>query len=321
MTTWQRHESAAPDRSGGGTEALAQALGWFSIGLGVAELTAPRSLARFIGVRDDNETCALLRAYGAREIASGIGILSRRRPAGWVWSRVGGDAIDLATLVAAYRSDTTDTGRLNAATAAVLGVTALDIFCAQQLSGNGGAAGARDVDQPVHVAHAITVNRSIDEVFSFWRDFQNFPRFMRHVESVQVTSDRRSHWRVKGPAGRGVEWDAEIVEERDNELIVWRSIAGDVQNRGTVRFRPAPGARGTEIHVTIDYYPPFGRIGRGVAWLFGEEPDQQLRDDLRRVKQLMETGEIPLSEGPSLWRAAQPAADPQEIRKLAGVDQ
>jgi len=171
----------------------------------------------------------------------------------------------------------------------------------------------------VRVERAATINRPIEEVYNFWRNFQNFPRFMRHVESVEILGERFSRWRAKGPAGMTVEWEAEMIEDRD-DWIAWRSMEGaDVQNSGSVRFQRAPGVRGTEVRVQLEYYPPAGALGRGIAWLFGEEPAQQIADDLRRAKQLLETGEIPLSEGPGLWRPAQPAADPQQIRDLAGV--
>jgi uncharacterized membrane protein len=117
-----------------------------------------------------------------------------------------------------------------------------------------------------------------------------------------------------------VEWEAEMLEEREHEWIAWRSLEGaDVPNSGSVRFRRAPGARGTEVRVQLQYSPPAGKLGKGIAWLFGEEPSQQIHEDLHRAKQLLETGEIPVSEGPGLWRAAQPASDPRELRNLAGV--
>jgi uncharacterized membrane protein len=172
----------------------------------------------------------------------------------------------------------------------------------------------------VRVERVTTVNKPVHEVYEFWREFQNFPRFMRHLESVEVLGDRRSRWRAKAPAGQTVEWEAEMLEDRQDEWIAWRSLPGSqVENSGSVRFSPAPGARGTEVRVQLQYSPPAGRVGRGIAWLFGEEPEQQIHDDLHRFKQLMETGEIPLSDGPSLWRPAQPARDPEEIRRLAGV--
>src|SRR5207237_3055072 len=123
------------------------------------------------------------------------------------------------------------------------------------------------------------------EVYDFWRNFGNLPRFMDHLESVQVTGDRRSHWKAKAPAGTTVEWDAETTENRPNELIAWRSVEGaDVTNAGVVRFVAAPGGRGTEIHVDLRYEPPAGKLGKLVAKLFGEEPSQQVEGDLRRFK-------------------------------------
>ena len=201
-----------------------------------------------------------------------------------------------------------------AATAAVVGLTILDILAAQRLSRPRRSAKSR-AHGGVRVEQVVTVNRPIENVYRFWRNFENLPRFMQHLESVRVLDDRRSRWQAKGPAGTSVQWDAELVQEIEHEWIAWRSLPGsDVENHGSVRFKLAPGARGTELRVQLEYYPPAGALGRGVAWLFGEEPDQQIREDLRRFKQLMETGEIPLSKGPSLWRPAQPPARPQELK-------
>jgi uncharacterized membrane protein len=310
------------DNEQGRGEQLAVGLGWFSIGLGLAELAAPDALARFIGLRDTSNTRSILRAYGAREVGNGIAILMQPDNPMWLWSRVGGDTLDLASLASAGRHDGADTRRLGAAAAAIAGVTALDVICAQQLSARhtDGRPLARSRRASVQVERATTISRPIEDVYQFWKNFENFPQFMRHLESVQVTGDRRSRWCAKGPAGTRVEWDAETIRDDENEWIAWRSLEGsDVQNSGSVRFRPAPGARGTEVRVQLQYTPPGGAVGRSVAWLFGEEPDQQIHEDLHRFKQLMETGEIPLSDGPGLWRAAQPASNPEEIRRIAGV--
>jgi uncharacterized membrane protein len=305
---------------------LALGLGWFSIGLGLAELAAPRALAKVIGARDDQPTTTLLRAYGARELANGIAILAQPDRAAWLWTRVGGDAIDLSSLAVELNAEDGHRGRLTAATAAVLGVTALDVLCARRLSGQGSRQWSdvrtrRQAGRHVEVARVTTINRPVEEVYAFWRNFENLPRFMKHLESVRAVDGRRSHWRAKGPAGMSVEWDAEITGERENEAIAWRSLEGsDVEHKGSVEFRHAPGARGTEVRVTLEYVPPAGALGRTVAWLFGEEPDRQIKEDLQRFKQLMETGEIPVSDGPGLWRAAQPAA-PQPEPILSGVSQ
>jgi uncharacterized membrane protein len=150
----------------------------------------------------------------------------------------------------------------------------------------------------VRVNKSVTIKRSQAEVYQFWRDLGNLPTFMYHLENVTTTGDRRSHWIAKAPAGATVEWDAEIVEDRPGELLSWRSIPGsDVTNEGSVRFAAAPADRGTEVRVELQYDAPAGSAGTIVAKLFGEEPRQQITDDLRRFKQVMETGEVVLSDG------------------------
>jgi uncharacterized membrane protein len=142
------------------------------------------------------------------------------------------------------------------------------------------------------VEKSVTINRSPEEVYRFWRNFENLPRFMNHLESVTTTGEGRSHWVAKAPAGKTVEWDAEIYNEKENELIAWRSLEGaDVDNAGSVRFEPAPDGRGTIVRVTLKYDPPAGKLGALVAKLFGEEPAQQIEEDLERFKQVMETND------------------------------
>jgi len=143
------------------------------------------------------------------------------------------------------------------------------------------------------VKKAITINSSPEEVYSFWRNFENLPRFMTHLESVRVMDQRRSYWKARAPLGATVEWVAEITDDRPDQLIAWRSLDGaDVPNSGQVRFVPAPGRRGAEVHVELTYDPPGGVIGATLAKLFGEEPSQQVNGDLRRLKQMLEVGEV-----------------------------
>jgi hypothetical protein len=230
------------------TEALALALGWFSVALGTAELVAPRQLARLIGVPAHDRNANLLRTFGAREVASGIGILTRRDKAKWLWSRVGGDALDLAALGAASTEFSSQPRRLAIAAAAVAGVTALDVQCARRLSEDA-ATGWLDEWSPDKET-AITVRITIERAEAQW--------------------------------------------------IAWCAThASDMKDLVVARFQPAPGARGTEIHVNAS--------------------GQKIRSMLRRFKQVAETGEIPVSDGPGLWRPARPADDPDKVKQLAGV--
>jgi uncharacterized membrane protein len=150
----------------------------------------------------------------------------------------------------------------------------------------------------VKVEHSMTVLRSPEELYRFWRNFDNLPRIMRHLESIRQTGPNLYHWTAQGPLGSRFEWDAEIITERENELIGWRSVAGsELDTTGSVHFVKAPGERGTEVRVVLKYNPPAGKAGAAVAALFGQSPEGQIREDLRRFKQVMETGTVPTTEG------------------------
>lgn len=277
---------------GGAARNWARSLGWFSIGLGMTELLMPRRLGRLIGVRDHH---GLLRAMGAREIGAGIAVLTERIPTRSIGARVTGDAVDLALLAGGLLSSGAKRGRVAGALAAVGGVTALDVLCMKQLAENEPSAISETIQ-------TVAVNRSPEECYRFWRDLENLPRFMKHLESVTVTGEGRSHWVAKGPAGMRVEWDAEMTEDPPNR-ISWRSLeGGDVDNAGSVRFIKAPTGHGTFVKAHIRYRPPAGKIGATVAKLFGEEPSIQAKMDLRRFKQMIETGEIATTEGQTSGR-------------------
>jgi uncharacterized membrane protein len=163
---------------------------------------------------------------------------------------------------------------------------------------------AAGLDQPLRVEKTVTINRSPAELYQFWHNFENLPSFMKHLQSVQVLDEKRSHWVASAPLGGTVEWDAEVVTDQENHLIAWTSVEGaDVDNSGFVRFQPAPEGRGTEVKVVLEYAIPAGKLGAAVAKLFGEEPKQQIGDELRRFKMLMETGEIATTEGQPSGRA------------------
>lgn len=300
-------------RDGGDGERLAKALGVFSVGLGLAQVLAPRGVARAIGIEDHDDNRKTMLAIGLRELATGVGLLTQQRPATFAWGRVTGDVMDLALLGRAFTSSNNDPNRLAAATAAVVGVTVLDIIAGQRLSRpETPAVLERPRERGIRVHKAITINRSPEEVYRFWHDFENLPSFMVHLDSVRVLDDRRSYWKMRAPLGTTVEWTAEIVEDRPNELIAWRSTEdAEVSNTGRVRFTPAPGGRGTEVELEVSYDPPGGVIGTTIAKLFGQEPSQQVDGDLRRFKQVMEVGEVVHSDA-SIHRGTHPAQPSEE---------
>jgi uncharacterized membrane protein len=270
---------------------LARALGIFSLAVGIAQVIAPRRFAKWVGIDPRPERQAAVRAVGFRELGAAAGLLSRPRPVLGQGLRLVGDAMDLALLGRAMRARGVKRDRVTGVLAATAGVAVLDVLGGVQLAREATTEARR-------VRKAITVNRPRDAVYAFWRDFANFPRFMQHIEAVQVVDGGgRSHWKARAPGGLTVSWEAEIIEDRRDELIAWRSVEGsDVEHAGTVTFESAPAGRGTVVRVEMRYGPPGGRLGAAVAKLFGEEPELQVADDLRHFKQVVETGEVVLSE-------------------------
>lgn len=164
----------------------------------------------------------------------------------------------------------------------------------------------------IYVRKSITINRPREEVYQYWRNFENLPKFMRHLQQVHEETERLSHWKARGPAGFDVAWDAELTLDTPNEIVAWKSLPGaQIENSGEVRFEDAPGNRGTIVRVELTYRPPAGVLGAVVAKLFGEEPHGQIADDLRRLRSLLETGEVPTTEG-------QPS---DRVRKAKGLIQ
>ena len=314
----RRHdEHGNPKRHPGAT-----AMGWFSIGLGLAQTFAPRTFQRFIGIDDPEENAGLVRsAYGARELAAGAALLTRPEPTYWMWNRVVGDLVDLASIGRAMRNDKNDRGRLVAASVAVAACTLVDAMIAMQMTSEKSPASGHDPESfalgdaqqgTVKLRATVTINRPIEEVYEYFRNLENLPQVISHLDAVRVTSENRSHWKAKAPAGMTVEWDAEIDEERENELISWHSLEReDVDNTGSVRFTRALGDRGTEVHAIMEYHPRGGALGAKLAALFKAIPQTELQRDLRRVKQLIETGEVVLSDsvaGKTTPHPARPSA-------------
>jgi uncharacterized membrane protein len=297
---------------------LTRVLGWASAGLGAPLLTAAGRSAQAIGIEDGPQQRAAVAVVGARELIAAAGLLGQRKPA-WLWARVAGDLMDLALLGnalsnrapapakrtlatrglkrAAKQAGQGNPGRVVAATAAVAVITAVDLYAAVTRS----RRSARR-DSTLSLTAAVTVARPRQEAYAQWRKLEDLPGFMAHLDSVTKTGPRTSHWRATAPFGKTVEWDAEVTTDIPGERLGWRSLDGsDVSNEGEVRFKSAPGSSEaepyTEVHVTLRYTVPAGKLGSSVARYFGEEPHQQLDDDLRRFKQVLETGEVVRSEG------------------------
>lgn len=320
-----------------------RALGVFSLALGLPQVLAPRTVAERIGVigglhdagpAGGVKQSLATRGIGVRELLAG-GLLLARPSAVGLWGRVAGDAMDVTLLARALRTQrsshllTGGRGRMDprtiAALAAVLGIAAVDIAAAVRRSGARGGAKRG----PLVLTGTTTIAKPVGEVYAAWHHFERLPDYLAHLERVDVSDARRSHWVASAPFGRTVEWDAEVTEDQPGERISWRSLPGaEVPNSGTVSFRAAPSNeqrdQGTEITVTLRYEPPAGRLGAAVARYFGQEPNQALDDDLRRFKQVLETGEVMRSDG-APWgklarhefpqRPAQPLK-PEELSKL-----
>ena len=267
-----------------------QTLGWLSVGLGLTALLAPRSLGKITGL---GERSLLLRAVGCRELASGLGLLTQTRQTPWLWSRVAGDAMDLALILSS--AGRANPGRTRALTTAavVAAITVADL-----------AASARAGSQPERVqrsadaavSETLVVNKTPQACYEFWRNQANLGRFISAVESVTPLDERRSRWVMRGPLQSKLEWTSEITADEPGSHIGWRTVNGsDVEHAGVVRFHPATGGRGTVVRVVMHYRPP---VGSGpFARLLRKYPQFEVREDLRRFKQLLETGEVATTRG------------------------
>ena len=150
----------------------------------------------------------------------------------------------------------------------------------------------------VKVEESVTINRPVEDVYRFWRNFENLSRFMHYLDSVKDVGNNRSHWVARAPLGMSIEWDAELINDKPNDMIAWRSLAGsEVETAGSVHFRSLSFGRGTEVRVSLKYNPPAGKAGAAAAKLFGRSPQAEIREDLRNLKRILETGETPTISG------------------------
>lgn len=289
-----------------GAAQMTSALGWMSVSLGMAALLKPRAVSQAAGLPDSKRTTRALRAVGLRELSTGAGLLWQPQNAGWLWARFAGDAMDLGLLAAAGRHGHRHRGdRLAIASAVVAGIAVLDLLAAWDRQSLSQAGSHTDEAFPgtLHVRQSLNIHRSPDDCYRFWRDVENFPNFMQHVDEVRMIDATRSHWKVRAPLGRQVEWTAELTSDVPSQQLGWRTLDdADIAHAGVVHFAPATGGRGTRVQVDLNYAAPLGKTGARIAQLLGEEPSLQVAQDLRRFKQLIETGEIPTTVGQSAGR-------------------
>jgi uncharacterized membrane protein len=304
----------------GNRELLVRGLGYFSVGIGLAEVAATQKLAESIGIADVPR--GVMRTLGIREIANGVGILAAPREPRWMWSRVAGDAIDLSLLLLAFVSPRTSRKRLTGALAAVAGVTLLDALCARLLSRQPYRRVSRKWltdGRGLRVQKSISINSSPADLYRFCRELSNVPRIATFVESVMENGERQLRWRVRGPDGGPIERVIQIVEDRPNELISWRSSdSAPIEHSGSIRFSPGPDGRGTIVRVEMLRRPVRPGIGASLQ-IFASRADFQLSEALRRLKALMETGEIPTTEGQPSGRPPGLISVDQEVGKPLGL--
>lgn len=286
---------------------LAQGLGWFSIGLGSAQILAPRVMSRLVGVADADGNKALMRALGVREIAAGVGLLMDPKPTGFAVARVAGDTMDLALLAKTMANPENNRARAVFATAAVVGVGLLDVFASEQLTVTTPKVEVAAQPEGLRVKKSVTVNRPVEEVYAHWRNFENLPRFMKHLDSVQNTGEDTSRWSAGSSHGLSVHWDVQLVEDQPNKLLSWRTIGvSDITGHGRVEFSPAPGNRGTEVRAVIEYQVPGGAVGNRLARIFRDVPGVKVENQLNIFKQIMELGEEVHSDS-SIHKGPHPA--------------
>ncbi|MGE5183108.1 MAG: SRPBCC family protein [Acidobacteriota bacterium] len=290
-------------RETGDGATLSRALGWFGIALGAAELAVPAMLARAIGIRADRRSSWILRAFGVREIAAGLGILMRPRRPLPVWSRVLGDVLDVALLGTAALTRRRSGPRVIGALAAVAGAGVLDVVASRRVQRASAVA-----NRPV--MFAVTIAQPPREVYDFYRDLAQLPVFMDYLESVVETGPRTSHWVAKTPIGGRVEWDAEITTDQPDKCIAWRSVEGSsIETTGMVTFQELHNGH-TEVRVEMQL-GGFGEPSAALARWFAQP---QIKGDLRRLKQVLEAGEVLRSDAGAL-RMPHPAQPDPTARK------
>lgn len=276
-------------------QTTARFLGWFSVGLGLAEVVAPNAITRALGTR---RRPGLVRtAYGLRELAVGAGLLTTRTPQPWVWARVAGDVLDLATLGAALGGRRSNRGAVGFALASVAAVTALDVRTALALGTENGTSGATEKGAPPdaeEVRSSITIGRPPEEVYWAWRDPVTVATMLQPFARVHAESPELAHIQPRTPLGGALQWSWDVPDERPGEFMRFRSLEGStVRNEGTATLRPTADGRGTHLEVHARYQAPGGPLGTKALAAFGLVPQKALDETLDRFRDLVESGRTP----------------------------
>jgi uncharacterized membrane protein len=246
----------------------------------------------------------VVRSIGLRELATGVGILTQNNPAPWLWARTAGDVVDLALLASSIRSGGPGSNKAALSFVTMAGILALDALAASHLTKHAGHPLVSGVAAPtdLYFETSVATAKSPQECYRFWRNIENLPRFLGSLESVQRIDERHFRWvakeHVAAALGTALEWDCEITEDHPGAALAWRTLNGaQIPNAGSVIFEPAPNSRGTIVRLSIHYSPIGGELTSGLARLLRQDPQSQVREDLRRFKQLVETGEIATTRG------------------------
>lgn len=283
-------------------------IGLLGLGVGLFGLIAPGRVARLLGAKDCTRTRRMIALASLGQVTAAVGALTQRRLGPWLWARVASDTLDVAMITHATHLGAIPVRRALLAGAGLAGVgwvAASTSLRTARLAPNASARG-------FSVNVAITIQRTTHEVYHAWRDLQSFPRFMSHVESVQLEGGT-VRFRARLPAGVPLEWEVKLTDDVPGSRISWESTPDSVlRNHGTVTFVPAPGNRGTEMRVILHYEAPAGALGQAFMKLSSALPREQMRADLRRFKQILETGSVMHSDA-SVHAGPHPAR-PEKIK-------
>lgn len=261
-----------------GPEQLVRGLGWFSVAIGIAQVVAPRTVARLCGVPVPPSLMVLC---GLREIACGVGLLTQDQPQPWVKARLAGDTLDLVALGCGVLVPGADRRRIAVAGTAAAGVSVLDAYCSYELARHGRRL------PPRHETISIEIDRDAQSLYRYWRELSNLPQVMPHVSSVQEIDETHSHWVGAGPGDVRLEWDAEIIDDVPDQRVAWRAVEGSrTFHAGSVQFRPL-GERTTQVQVDLLYERPPATLLSAAGMLFGYD-SSAARADLRALKRRLE---------------------------------